>query len=63
MRPLIGITCSRAVGGGWGLYSRGDFMDYTYDEYSQAIQYCGGASVIIPVAQNRDTLRTILDRF
>ena len=22
MRPLIGITCSREVGGAWGLYSR-----------------------------------------
>jgi putative glutamine amidotransferase len=62
MRPLIGITCSREVGGAWGLYSPGHFMDYTYDDYSQAIHYCGGASVLIPVAQNLDALRTVLDR-
>lgn len=62
MRPLIGITCSRAVGGTWGFYSPGHFMDYTFNEYSQAIQHCGGAPVLIPVAQNRETLRTILDR-
>jgi putative glutamine amidotransferase len=62
MRPLIGITCSRVIGGAWGLYSLGHFMDYTFDEYSRAIQYGGGAPLLIPVAQNRDTLRTILDR-
>jgi putative glutamine amidotransferase len=62
MKPLIGITCSRVIGGAWGLYSLGHFMDYTFGEYSQAIQYGGGAPLIIPVAQNRDTLRTILDR-
>ncbi len=37
-------------------------MDYTYDDYTQAVHHCGGASVLIPIAQNRDTLRTILDR-
>ena len=62
MKPLIGITCSRVIGGAWGLYSPGHFMDYTFGEYSQAIQYCGGAPLLIPVDQNRDTLRTILDR-
>jgi putative glutamine amidotransferase len=62
MRPLIGITCSREVGGAWGLYSRGHFMDYTYDEYSRAIHSCGGAPILIPVAQNRDSLGAILDR-
>jgi putative glutamine amidotransferase len=62
MRPLIGITCSREVGGAWGLYSRGHFMDYTYDDYSRAIHSCGGAPILIPVAQNRDSLGTVLDR-
>jgi putative glutamine amidotransferase len=62
MRPLIGITCSRVVGGAWGRYSPGHFMDYTFDEYSSAIKHCGGAPVLIPVAQNRDTLETIFDR-
>jgi putative glutamine amidotransferase len=62
MRPLIGITCSRVIGGAWGLYSPGDFMDYTFDDYSHAIQYCGGAPVLIPVAQNKETLLTILER-
>jgi putative glutamine amidotransferase len=62
MRPLIGVTCSREVGGAWGLYSPGDYMDYTYDAYTRAVHHCGGASVLIPVSQKPDTLRTILDR-
>jgi putative glutamine amidotransferase len=62
MRPLIGITCSRVVGGAWGLYSPGHMMDYTFDDYSQAICYSGGAPVLVPVAQNRETFQTILER-
>ncbi len=62
MRPLIGITCSRMVGEAWGLYSKGHFMDYTFEEYIQAIQYSGGTPIIIPLIQNKDTLRTLLDR-
>ena len=62
MRPLIGITCSRVIGGAWGQYSPGHFMDYTYEEYVQAICVGGGAPVIIPVPQNRETLHTVFDR-
>ena len=62
MRPLIGITCSRVIGGAWGQYSPGHFMDYTYEEYCQALRDCGGSPVIIPVPQNRETFRTIFDR-
>jgi putative glutamine amidotransferase len=60
MRPLIGITCSRLVGGSWGLYSRGHFMDYIFAEYSQAVLAVGGAPVLIPVAQNTESIATIL---
>ena len=62
MNPLIGITCSRVVGGAWGLYSPGHFMDYTFNEYSEAIRHFGGAPILIPVAQTTDTLETILGR-
>ena len=62
MKPLIGITCSRTVGGAWGQYSLGHFMDYIYEEYCQAILYCGGAPVIIPISQDTGTFRTIFDR-
>jgi len=62
MMPLIGITCSRVVGGPWGIYSAGYFMDYTFDDYSQAVRFWGGAAVLIPAAQNRQTLQTILRR-
>ncbi len=62
MTPLIGITCSRQVGGGWGAYDPGHFMDYTFDEYSRAVLHCGGAPVLIPVAQDRRTLSAILER-
>ena len=62
MRPLIGITCSREVGGAWGSYSPGHYMDYTFDEYSRAICDSGGAPVLIPVAQNRVSLLAIISR-
>jgi putative glutamine amidotransferase len=60
MRPLIGITCSRLVGGSWGLYSRGHFMDYTFAEYIQAALALGGSPVLIPVAQNTESIAAIL---
>jgi putative glutamine amidotransferase len=60
MRPLIGISCSRLVGGSWGLYSRGHFMDYTFAEYSQAVLAAGGAPVLVPVAQNTESITTLL---
>lgn len=62
MRPLVGITCSRLVGGAWGLHSRGHFMDYTFAEYSQAVLAVGGAPVLIPVAQNPESITAILSR-
>jgi putative glutamine amidotransferase len=60
MRPLIGITCSRLVGGSWGLHSRGHFMDYTFSEYSQAVLAVGGAPILIPVAQNTESIAKVL---
>jgi putative glutamine amidotransferase len=62
MRPVIGITCSRLVGGAWGLYSPGHFMDYTFAEYSQAVLAVGGAPLLIPAAQNQESIESILDR-
>ncbi len=62
MKPLIGITCSRTVGGAWGIASREHFMDFAYDEYSRAVCYAGGAPMLIPVCQNLQTLETILNR-
>lgn len=62
MRPIIGISCSRQVGGAWGLYATGHFMDYTFDEYSRAILHCGGAPLLIPVAQDSASLKSILQR-
>jgi putative glutamine amidotransferase len=60
MQPLIAITCSRVTGGAWGAYSLGHFMDYTYTEYSRAVLHSGGAPVIIPAAQDKESLQTIL---
>lgn len=62
MKPLIGITCSRTIGGAWSVFSPGHFMDYTFDEYSRAILHSGGAPVLLPIAQDRSTLETILKR-
>ena len=36
-------------------------MDYTYDEYSRAVGHYGGAPVLLPVAQDGETLATILE--
>jgi putative glutamine amidotransferase len=61
MKKLIGITCSRITGGAWGVYSLGQFMDYAGSDYSQAVLHSGGAPVIIPAAQDPDSLSRILD--
>jgi len=60
MKPLVGITCSRRIVEGWAPDSPGDTIDYTFEEYSKAIRYCGGAPVLIPIAQSRETLQRIL---
>lgn len=62
MKPLIGITCSRTVGGTWSVFSSEHFMDYTFDEYSRAILHSGGAPILLPVAQDKGTLKTIMTR-
>jgi putative glutamine amidotransferase len=59
--PLIAITCSRVTGGAWGMYSLGHFMDYTFSDYSQAILHAGGAPVIVPAAQDKNSMGAILD--
>jgi len=61
MRPLIGITCSRQIGGAWGAYDTGHPMDYAFDDYSRAVLHCGGVPILIPVAQNRESLGLILN--
>ena len=43
------------------MYSLGHFMDYTFSDYSQAVLHAGGAPVIIPAAQDADSLSRILD--
>lgn len=60
MKPVIGITCSRTTGGAWGTYSLGHFMDYTYSDYSEALLDAGAAPVIVPTAQDQQSLETIL---
>lgn len=61
-RPVIGITCSRSVGGHWSVYSLGHFMEYAYDAYSQAVLHCGGAPLLIPISQDRRSLGAICSR-
>ena len=62
LRPIIGITCSRSVGGRWSDYSLGHFMEFAYDAYSQAVLSCGGAPVLIPVNQDKSSLISICKR-
>ena len=61
-RPVIGITCSRSVGGRWSDYSLGHFMEFAYDAYSQAVLGCGGAPLLIPISQDRASLKAICRR-
>lgn len=58
-RPVIGVTCSRCVGGQWSTYSLGHFMDYALDAYSRAVLACGGAPLLIPVEQNKSSMEAI----
>ncbi len=61
-RPVIGITCSRSVGGRWSEYDRGHFIEFAYDAYSQAVLNCGGAPLLVPICQNKTSLSVICDR-
>jgi putative glutamine amidotransferase len=60
MKPLIGITCSRQIGAGWGAYDPGHFMDFNFDEYGRAVLKSGGAPILIPVAQDKGSISSIL---
>jgi putative glutamine amidotransferase len=61
-RPIIGITCSRSVNGRWSDYSLGHFMDFAFDAYSQAVLACGGAPLLIPISQDKNSLDAICGR-
>ncbi|MFQ5484436.1 MAG: gamma-glutamyl-gamma-aminobutyrate hydrolase family protein [Desulfobacterales bacterium] len=61
-RPLIAITCSRVIGGAWSQNSPGHFMDYVFDEYSSAVYHSGGAPILLPTAQNHESLQSICER-
>jgi putative glutamine amidotransferase len=43
------------------MYSLGHFMDYTFSDYSQAILHAGGAPLIVPSAQDENSMTRILD--
>lgn len=58
-RPVIGITCSRSVGGRWSDYSLGHFKEFAYDAYSQAVLNSGGAPLLVPISQNNESLRAV----
>jgi putative glutamine amidotransferase len=60
LQPLIAITCSRKIGGSWGEYDPGHFMDYTFDHYSRAVISSGGTPVLVPAACERGALERIL---
>ncbi len=58
-RPVIGITCSRTVGGRWSGYDIGQFIEFAFDVYSQAVLNCGGAPVLVPISQSKCSLTAI----
>jgi putative glutamine amidotransferase len=61
-RPVIGITCSRSVGGRWSDYDLGHFIEFAFDAYSQAVLNCGGAPLLIPISQSKSSLSAICGR-
>ena len=61
-RPIIGITCSRSVSGRWSDYSLGHFMEFAFDAYSQAVVSCGGAPLLVPISQDKNSLAAICGR-
>jgi putative glutamine amidotransferase len=61
-RPVIGITCSRSVGGRWSDYDLGHFIEFAFDAYSQAVLNCGGAPLLIPISQSKRSLAAICGR-
>jgi putative glutamine amidotransferase len=58
-RPIIGITCSRSVGGRWSDYDLGHFIEFAFDVYSQAVLNCGGAPLLVPISQNKSSISAI----
>jgi putative glutamine amidotransferase len=58
-RPLIGITCSRNVGGRWSSYSLGNFQDFVFDAYSRGVLVAGGAPLLIPITQNKQSISAL----
>jgi len=58
-RPVIGITCSRSVGGRWSDYDLGHFIEFAFDAYSQAVLNCGGAPLLVPISQSKGSLSVI----
>lgn len=61
-RPIIGITCSRSVNGRWSDYSLGHFMEFAFDAYSQAVLNGGGAPLLVPISQDKDSLAAVCSR-
>lgn len=61
-RPIIGITCSRSVNGRWSDYSLGHFMEFAFDAYSQAVLNCGGAPLLVPISQDKNSLTAVCRR-
>ena len=59
VRPLIGITCSRSTGGRWSSYSLGHFQDFVFDGYSRGVLACGGAPLLVPIPQNKQSISAI----
>ncbi len=61
-RALIGITCSRVIGGSWSKLSKGHWLNYTLEAYARAIAAGGGAPVLVPLGQTRATFEFIIQR-
>jgi putative glutamine amidotransferase len=60
MHPLIGITCTTTVGSSWSVNSLGRLQDAVYRNYTQAVEFCGGAPVLIPALKKTAALESIL---
>lgn len=62
MHPLIGIMCTTILGASWSKNSLGRYLDGVYRNYTQAVEFCGGAPVLIPIVKKTTALERIMSK-
>lgn len=61
-QPLIGLTAKTRPAASDSVYSRGQFQDFVYRLYAQAVLAAGGLPVVLPACLSEDESRQTVDR-